>query len=199
MKIGIIDYGMGNIQSVKNSLDKIDLTAEIVFDKQGIEQSDLIILPGVGAFPEAMSQIEILGIKEVLDNHVNMNKPLIGICLGMQLLFSRSSEFRDTVGLNYIEGHVRQFSGQGELRIPHMGWNDIWTNNDDFIDFQGDYYFVHSFYCKPDKEEDILFTSNYGIDFCAAVKKNNIFGLQFHPEKSQNQGLKLLKKIISSC
>jgi imidazole glycerol-phosphate synthase subunit HisH len=199
MKIGIVDYGMGNLQSVRNSLNKLGFTSQIVHDPKDIEQCRLIILPGVGAFPEAMKQIKKLGIKEALDNHIKQSKPLIGICLGMQLLFSNSSEFGITEGLNYIEGHVYPFSDQIELRIPHMGWNDVISQNKAFSNFQGDYYFVHSFYCQPKNKSHIIFTSNYGINFCAAVRKNNIFGLQFHPEKSQDLGLSLLKEIISLC
>lgn len=200
MTIGIIDYGMGNIKSVQNSLEKIGYLTELIHNRENVIKYDWLILPGVGAFPEAMNKIKSMQFDEAILEHVNKNKPIIGICLGMQLLFTSSEEFGYTEGLNLIPGRVLPFSKFVKVKVPHMGWNDVITTNNRFSELEGDYYFVHSYFCKPDNEEDILFKTDYQISYCSgAMKKDLIYGLQFHPEKSQSLGLKLLKKIISEC
>lgn len=200
MKIAIIDYGMGNIKSVQNSILHLGYTSELVSSSDEVKNFKLLILPGVGAFPEAMSRLKSTKLDLAILNHVNQGKPLLGICLGMQLLFSYSLEFSKTAGLGLISGSVLPFKETIQQKIPHMGWNYVSTVDSSYKDLEGDYYFVHSYYCNPDKHEDVLFKTNYDIDFCSAVSKNNqVYGLQFHPEKSQRLGLRLLSKIIAGC
>lgn len=197
--VAIVDYGMGNLTSVKNSLEFIGYPAHLVEDKEQLANYDTIILPGVGAFAKAMEALRASDMDKAINDFVQQGKKIIGICLGMQLLFEESYEFGHHKGLGLIEGSVLPFAGKIDLSIPHVGWNEIHAQLPEFTPHNGDYYFVHSFYCQPKKKENILFTTNYGIDFCTGVVENNqIFGLQFHPEKSQKKGLDLLKKIIGN-
>ena len=197
MKVGIIDYGMGNLTSVSNALNFIGKEADLVSHSTEIASYDTLILPGVGAFGKAMDRIHSAGLGKPIIEAANQGKKVIGICLGMQLLFSKSYEFGEHEGLNLIEGEVLPFEAKDDLRIPHMGWNSIHSRNENFEDFNSDYYFVHSFYCKPKNDNNILFTANYGIEFCAgATSGDNVFGLQFHPEKSQKKGIELLSNIL---
>lgn len=199
-QIGIVDCGMGNIQSVKNAVNAIGYEATLESDPQKLQSYDLLILPGVGAFKSAMDRLNETKIDKAIVDFSQKGKPIVGICLGMQLLFSRSFEFGEHAGLGLIKGEVLPIEAKPNFKIPHMGWNDVKSCNDDFIENESDYYFVHSFYCKPFYSKDVLFTSNYGFDYCAAVSsENKIFGLQFHPEKSQKAGLKLLTKILAIC
>jgi glutamine amidotransferase len=200
MKIGIIDYGMGNIQSVKNAIEKLNYSSHLVSNAQDISNYDFLILPGVGAFPNAMSRLEETGIDKAIFKHVELQKPILGICLGMQLLFSKSFEFGEVAGLDIVKGDVLPFVDYISEKIPHMGWNNTFSIKPEYEGFEGDYYFVHSFFCKPINSKDILFSTSYGIDYCSAVEiENRIFGVQFHPEKSQTLGLNLLKYIIEKC
>ncbi|MHB1105209.1 MAG: imidazole glycerol phosphate synthase subunit HisH [Lutibacter sp.] len=200
MKICIIDYGMGNIKSVSNAIEHLNKKADLISDPSLIDNYDIIILPGVGAFKRAMEVLNERKLDIAIIKAAKEGKRIIGFCLGMQLLFSSSKEFGNSEGLNLIEGEVLPFNNEINLRIPHMGWNTAYSHRDDFKDLEGDYYYVHSFYCKPSNENEILFKTDYGIDFCSAVIKNNqIFGFQFHPEKSQKNGLKLLKKVLELC
>ena len=200
MKICIVDYGMGNIKSVLNALNFIGKKADLISDPKNLSSYDIIILPGVGAFKEAMKILKNKKLDIQIKKAAREKKKIIGICLGMQLLFSKSKEFGDSKGLNLIEGDVLPFDKKINLRIPHMGWNNVVSNNNLYSRFEGDYYFVHSFYCKPKNDSEILFKSNYGIEFCSAIlKDDNIFGFQFHPEKSQSKGIELLKNILSKC
>lgn len=198
MIIGVIDYGMGNIRSLVNGLMHLGYKTKIVSASNEFNSVDIVILPGVGAFPNAMNKLKDLNLESAIIDLANSGeKKIIGICLGMQLLFSQSHEFKKTKGLDLIEGDVVDFRSKIDLKIPHMGWNNIYTSHNEFIHYQEDFYFVHSFYCLPKNESDVLFSSSYGIEFCAGVKKgNNLFGLQFHPEKSQKIGLELLDFII---
>jgi glutamine amidotransferase len=198
MSIAIIDYKMGNITSVLNSLHFLGLDVTLVSDKSILGEFDTIILPGVGAYSKAMEDLESSGMSKVIVDSAKNGKKIIGICLGMQLLFSKSFEFGECKGLDLIEGEVLPFKGETQLRIPHMGWNSVNAALQDYEEHNGDYYFVHSFYCKPKFEKDILFKTNYGFEFCSAVKKDNIYGFQFHPEKSQKNGLKLLENILKN-
>jgi len=196
MKIGILDYGMGNLKSISNSLKHNEIKNNIVTNYKDIKNNDIIILPGVGAFETAMKNLTTKKFTDEIKEHVEKNKKIIGICLGMQLLFERSFEFGEHKGLSLIEGDVLPFKENIKLRVPHVGWNDCISLKKDFNQFQGDYYFVHSFYCKPKNENEIFLKSSYGINFCSGVKKSNIFGVQFHPEKSHNLGLSLLNKMV---
>lgn len=199
MSIALINYGMGNLTSVKNSLEFIGFDIEVVDDKEALLNFDTLILPGVGAFAKAMDKLNETGMGEAIKLAAEQGKKIIGICLGMQLLFEESHEFGRHKGLGLIKGDVLPFEGKIDLRIPHMGWNEAICTRPEFESLSGDFYFVHSYYCNPAKEENILFKTSYGIDFCSGVVENDqIFGLQFHPEKSQKSGLELLKKILSN-
>ncbi|MEM6299622.1 MAG: imidazole glycerol phosphate synthase subunit HisH [Bacteroidota bacterium] len=196
-KIAIINYGMGNITSLANAIRHLGHEPQLIGKPEDVTGYDTLLLPGVGAFPNAMQRLHESGMYEAIREAAFSGKKIIGICLGMQLLFSQSSEFGITKGLDLIAGEVKPFSTQINLKVPHMGWNDIQAKDTTFSELEGDYYFVHSFYAQPKNPEHVLFESQYGIPFCAAVRRNdNIFGFQFHPEKSQQLGLNLLQAIL---
>jgi imidazole glycerol-phosphate synthase subunit HisH len=195
--IAIINYGLGNLTSVKNAFDLLGFESEITNDPEKIKNADTIVLPGVGAFKEGMDNLHNLGVIEVLNQEVLVKKkPFLGICLGMQLICNRSFEGGETQGLGWIDADVVKFKTQ-DLIIPHMGWNNVNCNLDSPI-FKGsnakqDFYFVHSFYVKLNEQVNVG-TCDYGCNFAAVVQKNNIFATQFHPEKSQHEGLEMLRK-----
>lgn len=199
--LGIIDYNMGNLASVYNACSKFSNDIQIVKNPNELEKFDKLILPGVGAFKDAMEHLENSGLKDAILDFANSSKPLFGICLGMQLLFESSQEFGHTKGLSLLEGEVVFFDKnkmQGNLKIPHMGWNRaINIENPLFLGLKDPYlYFVHSYHVVTNKDYSIAKT-NYGYDFVSAVNKNNIFGIQPHPEKSHNNGLKILENFIN--
>ncbi len=199
--LGIIDYNMGNLASVYNACSKFTKDLKIVKNADDLKNLDKIILPGVGAYKDAMQHLEDSGLKDAILDFANSKKPLLGICLGMQLLFESSEEFGYTKGLGLIEGKVVKFDKSkmgSDLKIPHMGWNKI-VNKDNplFKNLQNPYlYFVHSYHVVTDDKYTIA-TTNYGYDFASAVNKDNIFGFQPHPEKSHNNGLKILENFIN--
>ena len=199
--VGIIDYNMGNLASVYNACSKFTKDLKIVKNADDLKNLDKIILPGVGAYKDAMQHLEDSGLKDAILDFANSKKPLLGICLGMQLLFESSEEFGYTKGLGLIEGKVVKFDKSkmsSDLKIPHMGWNKI-VNKDNplFKNLQNPYlYFVHSYHVVTDDKYTIA-TTNYGYDFVSAVNKDNIFGFQPHPEKSHNNGLKILENFIN--
>lgn len=207
-KIALIDYGAGNIQSVHNALEKINsdqnLGLEIIKTNSPslIDEADYIILPGVGSFKACMQGIEAVpALKEALDRNVlTHKKPFMGICVGMQLLCDKGMEFGEYHGLGYIKGHVVPFDLDKSFKIPHMGWNKITKKSAHPLlhDIQdNDYlYFVHSYYMETD-ENNIALSCNYGHSFPALIIKDNIIGAQFHPEKSQNVGLTLLRNFVT--
>lgn len=198
MRICIVNYGMGNIRSISNAIEFLNKTVDLISDPELLKHFDIIILPGVGAFKNAMEKLKENQMDLAIIEAAKRGKRIIGICLGMQLLFSGSDEFGYNEGLNLIEGKVVKFKENAKLRTPHMGWNNAVSKNLNFNSEGGDYYFVHSYYCIPSDKEVILFESNYGLDFCSGVLKNNhIFGFQFHPEKSQKLGLSLLEKVLN--
>lgn len=194
--IAIIDYGVGNLFSLAHSLGKIGEECRVTGDYGKIESADKIILPGVGAFGDAADKLKESGLDEIIKGEVEKGKPLLGICLGMQLLFDKSYEYGEHAGLGLIKGEVRPLNEVCDgLKIPHMGWNCL-----HFIKYspifkyvnEGDYvYFVHSYYAKC--EEGLTAITDYGGEVTAAVGKNNVYGVQFHPEKSGETGLKILK------
>jgi glutamine amidotransferase len=199
MKVAIINYEMGNITSVFNSLRYIGHQPEIVSDCERLSDFGVIVLPGVGAFGKAIEKLNTSGLSKEIIEAASNEKKIVGICLGMQLLFTKSYEFGEHKGLNLVEGEVLPFVTKIDLKVPHMGWNNIESSNHDYKNFEGDYYFVHSYYCKPSNQKDVLFETNYGISFCSGIKNNNnVFGLQFHPEKSQKKGLELFDYIITN-
>jgi len=197
--LAIVDYNMGNLASVKNACDLIGIENEIVTDPNKILSYDKLILPGVGAYGDAMEHLEQTGMKDVIKEFANSGKPILGICLGMQLLFESSCEFGETQGLGLIPGKVVAFDkskmDMQEHKVPHMGWNKIFPTKESilFQNLDNPYlYFVHSFHVQTDKEY-IIGTTHYGYEFVSAVQKNNIYGFQPHPEKSHDNGIQILK------
>ena len=196
--IAIIDYGAGNLQSVRNALDFIGCPGTITSDPAEILSADGIILPGVGAFGSAMAEMERKGLTETVKSAAKSGKPFIGICAGMQLLFEESEESPDVPGLGVLKGRVLLFPADKGLKIPHMGWNSIRIKNGSRLigKLSGTpyMYFVHSYYVKANDEGIISAASDYGTTFDAAVEQNNLFGCQFHPEKSGNEGISILRR-----
>ncbi|QMS84783.1 imidazole glycerol phosphate synthase subunit HisH [Candidatus Xianfuyuplasma coldseepsis] len=194
--IVIIDYDVGNLQSLQQGFSRANMETIISNDSDIIQQADVLILPGVGAFPDAMKDLKQTGLIPIIDQHVANGKLLVGICLGMQLLFEASEEFTYTEGLGYIDGTVKALNIP--YKVPHMGWNDLTVIKEDPITCtisNGDYvYFIHSYYVNTSLENVIAYT-NYGVDIPAIVRKKNIIGMQFHPEKSGRVGLRLLQAI----
>jgi len=200
--IGIVDYNMGNLRSVYNAFEKIGKKVDIVKDMDKLKSYDKIFLPGVGAFGDAMKSLKETGMAEAILSFARSGKPLLGVCLGMQLLFDKSYEFGETKGLGLIEGEIVEFDRskfQTRLKVPHMGWNEVFIQkNSPLLKGIADetyLYFVHSFHATC-ADEFIVAKTTYGYDFPSVVQKDNIFGFQPHPEKSHENGLKILKNFI---
>lgn len=200
--IAIIDYGMGNLRSVQKGFEKIGNEAVVTNDPQVVLQAEKVVLPGVGAFRDCMHNLEQGGFVEPILRVIAEGRPFLGICVGMQLLFTDSVEFGLYSGLNVIPGHVLRFPDQmtvaGEkLKVPQMGWNQLSFKHRppvfNGVDDGSNVYFVHSYYVKPDDSGVIATTTGYGIEFCSSVWKDNVVATQFHPEKSQAIGLQILK------
>ncbi len=200
--IGIVDYNMGNLRSVQNAFDKIGAKAVIEKNPERFKEYDRLVLPGVGAFGDAMEHLKNFGMDEAIREFARSGKPLLGICLGMQLLFHKSYEFGEHQGLGLIEGEVVPFDRakfSKPLKVPHMGWNELFVQKETSL-FRGlpkafYLYFVHSFHVVCD-ESYAIGKSIYGYEFVSAVQKENIFGLQPHPEKSHDNGLKILRNFV---
>ena len=199
--IAIIDYGAGNLQSVKKAFDFIGAESVITNDPKVILSADKILLPGVGSFGDAMDSMQKNGLVETVKECALSGKPFLGICLGLQLLFEESEESPGVKGLGIFKGKIKKFSSDMGLKIPHIGWNSLEIKQKDtlFKDIpENSYvYFVHSYYLHAEDENDIATVTNYGIDFHSAVGKNNIFATQFHPEKSGDVGLQILRNFAS--
>lgn len=193
--ITIIDYGMGNLRSVQKACEFLGYEAQISSDPKVIAAAAKLILPGVGAFGDAMKHLDERGLTEPIKEKAKSGTPFLGICLGMQLLFDRSFEHGENEGLKLVPGEVVEFV-LPNLKVPHMGWNALNAKDNPLFEQSCDkyVYFVHSFYASGVPEENIIATSNYGHTFVAAVQKGNVFGLQFHPEKSGDIGLDMLKR-----
>jgi glutamine amidotransferase len=194
--ISIIDYGMGNLKSVENAFKFLGIEAVITRDEKEIKNSKGILLPGVGAFPDAMKNLKKYNLDSIIKEEVKRGKPLLGVCLGMQLLFSNGYEGEECEGLDLITGSVKKL--QGDIKIPHIGWNSLeFKREDKLIDGlkeESYVYFVHSFFATEIKEEDLLAHSIYGDNkIPALVNRGNVYGAQFHPEKSGDVGLKILE------
>jgi glutamine amidotransferase len=198
--IAIIDYGMGNLSSVFKALKKLGADASITASTSEIGKADSVILPGVGNFGDGMKHLQASGLDTAVKNSIKDGKPFLGICLGMQLLMDESEEAPGLHGLGIFKGKVVRFP-KNALKVPHMGWNDINIKgkNPNLAGIKdGTYfYFVHSYYVKPDDSKINAATCNYGLDFSACIGKKNVFATQFHPEKSQDAGLCILKNWIS--
>ncbi|MDT4969354.1 MAG: imidazole glycerol-phosphate synthase subunit HisH [Acidobacteriota bacterium] len=201
--IAIVDYKMGNVGSIANMLRKIGEQAVVTSDASVIEKAEKLILPGVGSFNTGMVNLDELGLLPVLNRRAIEDKvPVLGICLGMQLL-TRGSEEGNLPGLGWIDAETVKFKFNGEqpnLKVPHMGWNSVVIRQRDgiFEDMDGEsrFYFVHSYYVRSDQESDVLSTTHYGHDFVSAVRRGNIMGTQFHPEKSHKFGTNVFKNFV---
>lgn len=192
--IAIIDYEMGNLRSVQKGFEKVGAEAVITRDPGQIADASAVVLPGVGAFSVCMDNLEKYGLIDPIHSFIEGGRPFLGICLGLQLLFEESIEFGSRKGLGILKGKVVRFP-KSDLKIPHMGWNDIkvakGSPNLEGVESGTYFYFVHSFYVEP-AEDVVVATTGYGLEFVSAVEKGNIFAMQFHPEKSQDAGLKIL-------
>jgi glutamine amidotransferase len=200
-RIAILDYGMGNLRSVEKALEHVGVTATISHDAAEVRAADGVILPGVGAFPRAMERIRERGLDELIAERRQAGAPILGICLGLQLLFHSSVELGITEGLDLMPGSVEEL-GTGGLKIPHIGWTPArWEKRSrltDGIDSGSPFYFVHSFAAFPEPA-DILGSAVYGERFVCATERDNVFGVQFHPEKSSAAGLRLLSNFAGVC
>ena len=202
LNLAIVDYGMGNLQSVLNACEYVGGCNPIITDDPDlIRSANGLILPGVGAFEDAMKELKNRKLIDSLHDAVLINKkPILGICLGMQLLFDESKENGIHKGLGWLNGTVKKFDIPPKYRIPHIGWNDIIINKDtpllNHIESDKNFYFVHSFHAVTD-EQYVIAKCNYGINFTAAVWKDNIYGTQFHPEKSHMDGLSIIKNYFN--
>lgn len=206
-KITIIDYQMSNIFSIKNLCEHLNVQAVVTSDPDDVLKADALILPGVGAFAEAIKNLDKIGMIDPIKDFIKTGKQFLGICLGLQLLFSESNEFGLHKGLDIIKGNVvkiPEFNFNGEkLRVPNVGWNSILkcksSVNNPLADIENgeDVYFVHSYYVQPLNTSDILTTTNYsGVEFCSSILRDNVFATQFHPEKSGKIGVKIVKNWI---
>ena len=195
--IAIIDYKAGNLFSVKNAFDKLGVDTIITSDVDVIKNADKLLLPGVGAFENAMNHLQELKLDKLIVDEVKSGKPFLGICLGMQLLFNSSEEYGYHEGLNILDGKIIHFNFKHALKVPHMGWNSI-TNCKDtklFFNLENQFvYFVHSYHLVTENKDYKKIMTNYGYDFCSAREYKNIFATQFHPEKSGEVGLSILNK-----
>lgn len=199
MKVAIVDYGMGNLKSIYNALLSLGTEPVIVRDSSSFDDFSHLVIPGVGAFKHAMDNLVSRGLDAQVKQFAGSGRPVLGICLGMQLLASTGSEPKVCDGLDLITAEVVPFSNITE-RVPHIGWNAIEIVNESYI-LEGvkegvDFYFVHSYYCSKVSPDNIIATTNYGIDFPSIIAKDNVVGVQFHPEKSQKNGLKILSNFI---
>ncbi|MCD8048877.1 MAG: imidazole glycerol phosphate synthase subunit HisH [Clostridia bacterium] len=192
--IAVIDYGAGNLKNVAKALDFLGFPSVVTSDAEVIAKADKLILPGVGAFGDAMRSLTESGLDALIKNVVSSGKPLLGICLGMQLLFDESEESPGVKGLSLLPGKIRRLPQIDNLKIPHMGWNDlIYCRGTLFEGLSNPYvYFVHSYYLDAADKADVAAKTHYGIDVEVAVEHKNIFATQFHPEKSGAEGLKIL-------
>ena len=211
-KVAIINYGMGNLFSIKNACANVGLNAIITSSEDDILYSDAVILPGVGAFGRAMDNLKNLGLIDILKEIINKGKPFLGICLGMQLLMSKSYEFGEHQGFNILKGEVINFNDNLDhatkrCKVPHVGWNEIypvdsglcWENSLLNGLNPGDFfYFVHSYYVKPEDQGIVLTTTTYGdFEFCSSIQYKNICACQFHPERSGKKGMVIYKNLFN--
>jgi glutamine amidotransferase len=201
-RIAILDYGMGNLRSVAKALEHVGARAELTNDHARVREADGVVLPGVGAMPKAMERVRRLGLDELLRERVNAGVPLIGLCMGMQLLFESTTELGGADGIGLLEGPVEQLEAPG-LKVPQIGWNPVaWRRESALNAGLPDpcaFYHANSFAPRPAREEDTLGTADYGSAFVSAVARGPVYGVQFHPEKSGPHGLALLGNFVRAC
>jgi len=201
-RIVIIDYGMGNLRNVQKGFEKIGLEAKLTRNKKEIGRASAIVLPGVGAFKDCMENLEKYGLIDPLLRSVEKGKPYLGICLGLQILFSESEEFGTHKGLDLIRGKVVRFRPDPEHKVPHMGWNTIEKEREvpmlQGVESGDFFYFVHSYYVIPEEAQWISTFTAYGKPFVSSIWKENLFATQFHPEKSQQKGLRILENFVKT-
>jgi glutamine amidotransferase len=199
-RVAIIDYGVGNLRSVEKAFAAMGCEASVSGDESVLRSAERLVLPGVGAFASCMKALRGRGFDELVHDKVTQGTPLLGVCVGMQMLFDESDEFGSTPGLGLLRGCVRRF--ENDLVVPHIGWNRIHQKKEHplFAGIEdGPFcYFVHSFYCQPEDESVVVGTTEYGDRFASIVGEKNISGVQFHPEKSQHVGLQMLKNFCAS-
>ena len=193
--VAIIDYGVGNLRSVEKAFEATDCKAIVSSDEKDLRAAERLVLPGVGAFGACMKALTERGLDQLVREKVEAGTPLLGVCVGMQLLFDESDEFGSTPGLGFIRGRVKRFND--ELVVPHVGWNRVYQHGQhELFAGLGDgsfFYFVHSYYCEPDNKSVAAGETEYGVRYASVVAHKNICGVQFHPEKSQDAGLRLLR------
>jgi imidazole glycerol-phosphate synthase subunit HisH len=201
--IGIIDYGMGNLYSLSKALERLGYAYEFVSVPERLQEYTGLILPGVGAFGDAIANIRELGLEQGIHDYVASGRPILGICLGMQLLFDKSEEHGEHHGLGLLAGEVVRF--QGDYKVPHMGWNQLKIKSNgnfpllDGVE-DGDYvYFVHSYHVRVQDQATLLATTDYEQDVTAIVGRGHVYGMQFHPEKSGDTGMRLLRNFAIQC
>jgi imidazole glycerol-phosphate synthase subunit HisH len=201
-RIAILDYGMGNLRSVEKALEHVGVSAEVTHDHGRARDADGVILPGVGAFPKAMERIQERGLDELARERAAAGVPVLGICLGLQLMFTSSTELGGSDGLGLVEGPVEELPA-GDLKLPHIGWSPVsWAKGSRLAEglAEGEpFYFVHSFVPRPADEGDVLGTAEHGERFACAIERGSVFGVQFHPEKSSGAGLRLLRNFAAIC
>ncbi|MDP2710071.1 MAG: imidazole glycerol phosphate synthase subunit HisH [Solirubrobacteraceae bacterium] len=200
--IAMVDYGMGNRRSVAKAFEHVGTPIVQSADADELGAADGLVVPGVGAFPEAMRRLRALGLDDVIRAHAHAGKPVIGLCLGMQLLFEGSAEHEGSTGLGLLEGQVVRLDAQG-LKLPHIGWNAVrWARPSALTEGLPDpaaFYHVHTFVARPDDPSIVLGSGTYGSPFCSFVASGNVFGAQCHPEKSSTHGLALLRNFVGIC
>jgi glutamine amidotransferase len=198
--VAIVDYGMGNLRSVQKAFERLGHAAEVTRDAGRIGEAPAVVLPGVGAFGACMTNLTSLGLVEPVRHAITRGRPFLGICLGMQLLFDESEEFGPVAGLGVLPGRVVRFPPNAERKVPHMGWNTLRVLRPTpalaGLDDGAYVYFVHSYYPVPADPAVIATTTPYGVEFASSVVRDNVFACQFHPEKSQRVGLRLLDNFV---
>ena len=200
--VAVLDYGMGNLRSVEKAFEHVGVRAVLTSDDDAVKAADGIVLPGVGAFPKAMERVRLLGLDELLRERRDSGTPIIGLCLGMQLLFERSAELGGAEGIGLLEGSVEAIEAPG-LKVPQIGWNPVsWQAESELRAGLSDpcaFYHVHSFVARPARASDVLGVATYGTEFASVVARPPVYGTQFHPEKSGPDGLRLLSSFASLC
>jgi glutamine amidotransferase len=201
-RIAVLDYGMGNLRSAEKALEKVGARAEITSDHERVRAADGVVLPGVGAFPRAMQEVRRLGLDRLVEERLGAEVPVLGICLGMQLLFESTTELGGSEGLGLLRGSVEGLAAGG-LKVPHIGWNSVsWRSQSELRSGLPEpcaFYHVHSFAPRPAEPSDVVGTAVYGQEFASAVARPPLYGVQFHPEKSGPDGLRLLGNFVRVC